>query len=64
MIYGDDQYLKARMNELEEIIIEPTEQFKEMISDIIRDIEILGDRVCDLQDEIRELKEARDYENL
>ena len=64
MIYGDDEYLRARLNEVQEIIIEPTEQFRDMLKAMIRDIEVLGDLVCDLQEEVKDLKDARDYESL
>ncbi len=64
MIYGDEQYLHARLNEIEEVIIEPTEQFREMLASMVRDIEVLGDLVCDLQEQIKDLKDAKDYDDL
>lgn len=64
MIYGDEQYLRARMNDLEEIIIEPTDQFRDMLASMVRDIETLGDIVCEMQEEIKELKDAKDYNDL
>jgi hypothetical protein len=62
MIFGDEQYLTADLNEDETVVIKPTKEFSQLITSMVQDIDMLHDQMENLWDIIREMQEkARDF---
>lgn len=59
MIFGDDQYLQADLMDDESVVIKPTDEFCELINSMVRDLDMLHDMVCDLTEQVEELKELK-----